>query len=176
MLFQFWISECNNRGNKYGYTFTWKPRVIISPANTFFVFGRMESNLEGDNFCKKGITDCVGVLWFCYGSEAPPEMEKNMVFDGACISIMSLYLRKIYYPFVLIKIILISLPCQDCSSLKPFMLPYPTHAPRSQSILKSLKNVSLAVINLFRKNNKQKCFPDEKLVPLWLRKVHPWVP
>ena len=42
-------------------------------------------------------------------------MEKNMVFDGACISIMSLYLRKIYYPFVLIKIILISLPCQDCS-------------------------------------------------------------
>ena len=27
-----------------------------------------------------------------------------MVFDGACISIMSLYLRKIYYPFVLIKI------------------------------------------------------------------------
>ena len=90
-----------------------------------FVFGRMESNLEGDNFCKKGITDCVGVLWFCYGSEAPPEMEENMVFDGACISIMSLYLRKIYYPFVLIKIILISLPCQDCSSLKPFMLPYP---------------------------------------------------
>ena len=88
-------------------------------------------------------------------------MEKIMVFDGACISIMSLYLRKIYYPFVLIKIILISLPCQDCSSLKPFMLPYPTHAPRSQSILKSLKNVSLAVINLFRKNNKQKCFPDE---------------
>ena len=36
-----------------------------------------------------------------------------------------------------------------------------TRAPRSQSILKSLKNVSLAVINLFRKNNKQKCFPDE---------------
>ena len=57
----------------------------------------------------------MGVLWFCYGSEAPPEMEENMVFDGACISIMSLYLRKIYYPFVLIKIILISLPCQDCS-------------------------------------------------------------
>ena len=90
-------------------------------------------------------------------------MEKNMVFDGACISIMSLYLRKIYYPFVLIKIILISLPCQDCSMPAAIYAAISscTRAPRSQSILKSLKNVSLAVINLFRKNNKQKCFPDE---------------